>query len=454
MSRIALFGIGPLPIENPDRMHGTSLRVWQFARPLAKAGHEVHLLAMRAHNRLRRDTEIRSAEHGRVRYTSVDEVEHFRNDDFVRAWLDRVAPDAVVGVNLLPAVRACECAGERPVWADLNGFALGEAQMKAAQARDDFFVQHFWRMERVPLVRADHFSACSTPQMHALIAELALAGRLHQGSAGHPFIDVIPEARQAEPPVGSGFHLRGAVVPAEAFVLLWTGGYNTWLDGPTMLETVLLAMDESQALHYVSTGGTLDGYDEVTYPAFKHAAEASRHAARFHFLDWIPSDDLPGCYRDADAGINVDRACYEALLGARNRITDFLLYGVPAVCTDGPEIARQAGAAGAALLLPAGDAPAGAAAILALARDPEKRRAMAAAGRALFARCFTDTLAMQPLIQWCNQPQRAPQGLAPLAWGERDPARHGWREVARRVERWLAAGNEDVDAPNVEGGAQ
>ncbi|MBE7561115.1 glycosyltransferase family 4 protein [bacterium] len=438
MSRIALLGVGPLPIEHPDRTHGTSLRAWQFARPLAEAGHEVHLLTMRAHNRLRRDTEIRRGRHGRIMYMSVDEVEHFHNDDFVRAWLSEAAPEAVVGVNLFPAMRACQCAGDLPLWADLNGFALGEAQMKAAQTGDDFYLQHFWRMERVVLLRADHFSTCSTPQLHALVGELSLAGRLSHRTAGCRLIDAVPNARAPEPPAGSAFHLRGAVVPEHAFILLWSGGYNTWLDGDTMLEAVLLAMDAADSLHYVSTGGTLDGYDELTYPAFKRAAEASRHAARFHFLDWIAGSDLPGCYRDADAGISVDRDCYEALLGARNRMTDMLQYGVPIVCTEGPEIARGAGAAGAARLFPFGDARAGAAAILSLVHDPGVRRAMGEAGRALFARAYTDTIAMQPLVEWCKQPQRAPDaGNAPppLEWAEHEEGGRSPRFLRHLVQK-------------------
>jgi glycosyltransferase involved in cell wall biosynthesis len=438
MSRVALFGVGPLPVENPDRIHGTSMRVWHFARPLMQAGHEVHLLAMRSTNRESQDTSIKTASLDGVSYTLVDEVAHFHKDAFIQEYLNEVKPNAVVGVNLFPAVRACQCAGNLPVWADLNGFALGEAQMKAAQECDDFYLRHFWSYERVALLHADRFSTCSTPQMYALAGELALAGRLNCNTAGYRFIDVVPNARSLDAPHDSGFRLRGNIVDRNAHIVLWSGGYNTWLDSGTMLECLLLAMDRDEAMHYVSTGGTLDGYDEITYPAFKRAAGASRHSKRFHFLDWIPSGDLPGCLADADVGINVDCWCYESLIGARNRLTDMLKAGLPIVTTLASEISHAVKDAGAGVTFPCDDAEVGAKALLSLVGDEERKQRMKQAARALFEQAYTDTISVASLLQWLENPQKAPDAgnpSQPLTWPE--PTNQAkpnlWRRIANKA---------------------
>ena len=41
-------------------------------------------------------------------------------------------------------------------------------------------------------------------------------------------------------------------------------------------------------------------------------AEASPYRNRFHFEGWVSGEDIPNYLSEADAGLNVDRLCYES----------------------------------------------------------------------------------------------------------------------------------------------
>jgi len=83
-------------------------------------------------------------------------------------------------------------------------------------------------------------------------------------------------------------------------------------------------MEKNPNLVFVSTGGQIEGHDNLTYPQFKDMIESSKFADRFHLLGWVPNEDVPNFYLEANLGINSDKYCYEAILGARTRILDWL----------------------------------------------------------------------------------------------------------------------------------
>ena len=58
--------------------------------------------------------------------------------------------------------------------------------------------------------------------------------------------------------------MRGRLVPEDAFVVLWSGGYNVWSDIETLLQGLEKAMDEQPSIHFLSTGGAISGHDDAT----------------------------------------------------------------------------------------------------------------------------------------------------------------------------------------------
>ena len=75
---------------------------------------------------------------------------------------------------------------------------------------------------------------------------------------------------------------------------------------------------------FVSTGGEISGHDELTYKHFEDLINSSKFKDRFHLCGWVSNEDLPNYYLEADLGINSDKFSYEAILGSRTRILDWV----------------------------------------------------------------------------------------------------------------------------------
>lgn len=407
-SRLLVLGQSPLPTE-PRRLQGSgNLRTWHFVKPLLDAGHEVCLVAARVPGSYDDDTPPSTeSRDGRLHYISVDMV-LFNDLDYLQAHHDRFAPDALIGVNTYPSSRLVGIETEAPIWCDLNGWPMAEAQTKAATYDDDTYLSHFYTMETSVLDRADVISTVSQAQAFATVGELAVRGRLGKATLGYEFCRHIPNAVVDVDYTPRPGLLRGSKVPEDAFVVLWAGGYNTWTDVDLLFDALAEIMETTEDIHFVSTGGALLGHDEVTFETFRRRIAASPFEHRTHFVGWVPTEHVPSYYEAADLGINVDTQCYETTFGARNRINDMLKAALPMLTTRGTEISRQLADRELVLSAEIGQADAFAERILWGYRHRDALRDM---GRraADFARqhySYAETTA--PLVRWAESPQRAP----------------------------------------------
>ncbi len=418
MRTVTILGTGPLPVEHDNYIYSSSNRTWQITRALLDAGHRVHVIAFRP-TRTRDgerllDTEHRVYTEGVFSLDSVEEVTHFRNDDFLRDRIRAVGTNLLVGVNSFPAGRACELGLDLPLWADMNGFNMGEVQIRAHLTHNDDAIPHGWREESRALARADVFSAASARQRYALIGELASVGRLRAVTCNYEFVHIIPVGREDPPPAQVQCELRDRL-GREAFLALWVGCYNYQFDIDTLFEGMEQAMAANPCIHFVSTGGKVDGHNEITFARFQERVNQSPFKDRYHFMGWLPWDEFDALLRAADVGVTMDIPCYETELGARNRLTEMWRVGLPAVTTPGPEIAEDVCAEGAGWVAAPRRAESLAQALLAAAGDRPECRRRGAVARALFESRYTISASVAPLIRWVNSPWRAPDhGLPPL----------------------------------------
>ena len=133
-------------------------------------------------------------------------------------------------------------------------------------------------------------------------------------------------------------YLRGNIVDEHAFIVLWSGGYNVWADTKTLFETMESVIAQECNIHFVSTGGSISGHAEHLYGDFVKLVEQSKYKDNFHLLGWIEGQHVPNCFCEADLGINVDSFNNETIFGARNRITNMMIYSLPVLSTLGSEI--------------------------------------------------------------------------------------------------------------------
>lgn len=347
-----------------------------------------------------------------------------RTSEKLRRRIEAFAPQAVVGVTVYAAALALRLGLDAPLWADVFGDLLCEAQAKAALSGSDWSMVHFWTLLRPVLERADRFSAVSLAQSHALIGQLGLAGRLSGRTAGEELVAVVPCAAEAGIDAPSRAQARAHFgLPDDAFVLLWSGGFNTWCDVDTAADGVAAAVAENPALHLVVSGGTIPGHDEESFGRFRRridaavaaccagrgqgAGDAACARSRVHLLGWRASHELPVLYAAADAGLNIEKPLYERRLGGENRVAQWQANGLPCVTTalseSGAELVRR----GLGWQVPIADPAALAAKIRELVASASMVAASGQRAREVAARELGFELTAAALTRWCLAPERA-----------------------------------------------
>ncbi len=423
MSRILLIGMGTPSFVRSDRHAGPGLRCGHFAVTLSRAGHELlTVCSVGGRRRLAAGAEPQANGLPGPGHLMVGE------EDFGGSALDGLLrdfrPQATVAATAYAAALATRLRLDVPLWADVFGDFMAEAQAKAVAAGSDYALVHFWTLLRPVLERADRFSAVSRAQALALIGQIGLAGRLSRRTAGERLVEVIPCAAEpwegrrgaksaTESDAKSAAGLRGTVVGEDAFIVLWTGGFNTWCDVATMVAGLERAMDEDASIHLVTTGGSIPGHDERTYAAFRSLVASSRHRRRFHIQGWVDSASLPAYYLDADVGLNVEKSLYERRLGSENRVVGWMAHGLACVTSALSELGEELVAKDLAFGFTPGEPASLAAVLVGIAGD--RRQAQETGRRALAyveAELGYEQTA-RPLLDWCARPHSAGDARGP-----------------------------------------
>jgi glycosyltransferase involved in cell wall biosynthesis len=406
--RILVLGIGPLPCEDPPVLNACCHRSWQFAKPLADAGHGVTLVCLRIPHPALTGDPVVEKDLGGIRYLLVDEATRFRNDEFMRSILREVAPDGVIGANVYPASRACELDPPVPVWADINGYIMAEAQAHAERLNHDEQVTHFWLQMIPALRRGDVFSACSPQQRLALIGELGAMQRLNKANFGYELVHTVPAAREAAPYPPAEVKLKGGSIPEDGFVVLSPGVPYVWWDIPGSFEALEKAIEENPKIHFVLLGGDRPGQDKETHAAIVRSAGDSKYRSNYHLFGWVKPSEVAAWLLRADVGLSMDRECYEPYFGTRNRVVEMLKAGLPPVMTRGTEISRQVEDNGLGLVSPIGDPHALARNLVRASRNPGELAEMGTRSREFFLKHYTLEATSGPFLTWAAQPWHAP----------------------------------------------
>ncbi len=344
MKKILLIGNCPLPNEECKCRPAAGLRTYQFLKPVLNAGYTVKLVCIAMPDCY--DDQVSYKEEkisGKFSKITIS-----KNDPKILSRIqlihDAFSPDVIVGVNTHPSYIASRLNFKAPFWADLNGWIMAEAQAQAYKSESNAYLPHYYEMEESIIKKADHFSAVSDKERCALIGELSCGGRLNKDTFGFNFVSHIPNGIEWFEGEKENMDKNSDIlkdIPQDAFILLWMGGYNTWVDEETLFKALDLCMENCPNLYFVSTGGEIEGLDNRTFANFKKMISESPHKKRYKFLGWVLSDDIPYLYKRANAGINVDRICCETCTGARNRINEMMKFGLPVISTLGSEISYE-----------------------------------------------------------------------------------------------------------------
>lgn len=422
-------GVGPLPPEEPLRLYAPGLRIWGMARTLAAAGHRVLLLAPRF-------DEGWGAEQPRLRYYLIEpaptpslpepQIVERPLDEWPGLFAQLVEQyDLGAGVGSADFMNATMARSgvSIPLWMDFNGDPMAEAQMQGYAHGSDAAVTERWATMLPSLARGDRFSGCSREQCAALAGQLSSIGRLSHQHALEPIVHYMKTwheqvAGEERPAKEQEKLLRGVRCPEDAFLVIQTGGFNTWLDVETLFAGLERAMGQDEQIHFACTGGGIEGHYTEGFERFAAAVAASPHRERFHLLGWVPLTDVARVINEGDLGLNVDHACWEGRLGSRNRLFGWVWGGLELLSTPGSELAESLAAQGVAQLVPHASPDALAGALLNAAEAHRHARSQiesytswrwtaAQERREVLAHSFAAEKCLQPLLSWAAAPKPA-----------------------------------------------
>lgn len=423
MARVMILGTGPLPLYENNRLYAFGVRTWHFARSVLEAGHETKLITFEfgKHESIAPQGSCPRVQIGetkvpeRLNHVPLPEPNAENFPSLAKALdelIDLFQPDAVVTAgSTLPARVAVHCKYQGPLWLDLFGDTMSEVQAKLAfapAAEIDFFL----RLQMGLLIRGDIFSAVSENQKDAVIGQLSMAGRLVGSTRNYELVHVIPVASdEREPPADTTDApkcLRGEKVPPDAFIVLWSGGFNTWADIETLFKGLEKAMEDNPKIYFAASGGAISGHHETGFEHFQDLVARSCFKDHFIVLGWLPNESIPALYKEADVGINVDLDIYESRLGSRCRLVNWMKSGLPCITTETTELSRIMKRNGLGFVVPPGDEQALTKQILQLAEHPEPLEKVAAKAREYTLNEFSFEATVQPLLKWLDNPSRSP----------------------------------------------
>jgi len=445
LKKIFLLGMSPMPFENDRKVYGTGIRTWQFLEPLLLEGHQICVCNYAIpsaydfnFSSTRKDDFTVNSQSEPSRKLSfkynILTKQDFENAGLLLKIMEDFNPDCIIGCSFYPSYIASKLASSKklPFWADLFGHVMAEAQARAYMDSDDSCLFHYWNSEYSIITAADIFSCVSSRQEYALAGELGAVGRLNMHTSGYDFTCCVPCGM----PAGNFKHEKNVIrglngIKNDDFIVLWTGGYNTWTDVDTLFDALEIVFEKNPSVKFVSTGGEIPEQDIYTYPRLLKMIEGSRHKDNYIMKGWIPGRDVPNYYFEADIGINIDKDIYEVRFGSKNRILDWMRAGLCVLSSNVCELTEIMQREKAGYTFRAGDSGGLAKIILKLASSRQEVKKMALAGQKYGLENFSFIATTKKLRHWASLPVFAPdRGKRPVFSFDREEALKNLQSIA------------------------
>ncbi len=415
---ILMVGTGPLPFYKNKTVTGLGIGTWQYVKAFLDANMEVHLATFEWGSRDSVQIEYNRTPEtlGLKGHLALPEPDFYNMKLTIKVlsnYARSVKPKCIMAVSsLMAGSSACMLDLDVPIWVSLYGSYLAELQAKAKfTAGAEMYIVYKWVREI--MLRGDKFSAINSRQKYEAIGELAMLGRLNMHTHKYDFVDIVPLGIDIEDKYEHNKDVfRGKSIPDNAFVVLWSGGFNTWGDVDTLFNGISLAMSRSEKIHFVATGGSIPVHHEIGYEKFQQYVKESKYKDRFHLFGWIPQEEVPNFYFEANVGINVDLPIYEAYLGCRNRILNWMKAGLPAITTYTTELSEIIEQRRLGFVVPHSDPQKIADTICYLEANPDKLRQAGDRAREYILNERTYDITTREAIEWAKRPEFAPDNAA------------------------------------------
>ena len=418
------------------KMAGPAIRAWHIARVLSRE-HEVKLASPHPC----------TLEHPDFPVSQVDD----RGFTELEEWADVI----IFQGNLMRQYSAFRDTKKIVVADVYDPFHLEVLEQSRHLEHDArrFAVRSSTEILNEQLMRADFLLCASEKQRDFWLGQLAGVGRINElnydtSERLSSLIAVAPFGIDERPPAATRKVLRGVVpgIETDDKVILWGGGIYNWFDPLTLLRAVdkLRSRVPDVRVYFLGIRHPNPDVGEMrrTIETLELADELGLTGTHVFFNDdWVEYDDRPNYLLEADVGVSTHLDHVETAFSFRTRVLDYLWAGLPVVATQGDALAGVIERTGAGLTVPPGDVDALEEALFRVLEDPELKAWCQEAARTAASE-FHWTEVLDPLVQYCRNPVRAPDLLDPeLAATVRDPldlATWRPRTIRRDVDRALA----------------
>ena len=206
-----------------------------------------------------------------------------------------------------------------------------------------------WRAHQMVahLAVADLVLCTNEKQRDLVIGAGLAAGLLDGGAPLQNRVMVVPHGVDPVPPRPGRSLLRAnGFAGDDDRVVVWGGGIWSWLDPLTAIRAVERLRPSRPDLKLAFVG--LDHPNPVLRRAHGPLAAEAEAYVRDRGLGamvafrprWLSRDDFFAHLRDADVGLSLNGATLESRYASRTRVLDYLMAGLPVVCTRGDTMAE------------------------------------------------------------------------------------------------------------------
>ncbi|MCX7018717.1 MAG: glycosyltransferase [Candidatus Sumerlaeota bacterium] len=445
-SPVVIFGAGPMPCEPYHAVMAPGARTWQITQTVVRAlvcrgGAFPEIIVYGLEQQRRDDAAGRSLTFSVSAGGGAPEITYvpLQYGEFI-ALPDRMAqhdfayPEAVSAVIGCASLQPCSTAAgfarvfSAPFWADIFGDPIAEIQTKAElfpseKDANDTRYHHVWKLLMPALLQSDVISALSGRQRFCLIGQLGAAGRLNRHTSGRDFVHTIPYGLFPEDAPSAA----AAPAPNPNFTVMWCGSFNTWMDTASLVRGISEAVKARPNMRFMIVGGKIAGYDERSYTEFLDGIRKADAIHAVHVMDWQPLASIRKLYASCDIGLSVDRFSYEAELGSRTRVVNFMAAGKPVVSTNLTELTGELAQAGYVLPFRVNDGADLARALIDAEAKSGGLPALGAAARDYVMDHFGGQRAGAALARWIIDPSFAPDKSNPSAPGPDNELANYWQ---------------------------
>jgi GT2 family glycosyltransferase/glycosyltransferase involved in cell wall biosynthesis len=404
------------------RMAGPAIRAWQISLALSRE-HDVQLVSTVG-------CELRHADFATGTVDPARMVE-------LEAWCDIVVFQGYI-MHEYPVIAASKKIIVVDIYDPFHLEQLEQARDLGEEERRETVLASTLVLNQ-QLSRGDYFLCASDKQRDFWLGQMAAVGRINpvtydDSPSLSALIDLAPFGVTDEPPVHQRPAIKGVTpgIGPDDEVILWGGGIYNWFDPLTLIRAVdkLRVRRPNVRLFFLGVQ-----HPNPNVPEMRMVTQARRLAADLGIVDthvffneqWVAYDDRQNYLLEADVGVSTHFDHVETAFSFRTRILDYLWASLPIVTTGGDSFADLIAATPVGLTVPAEDVDALEAALFRILDDRELRTACQANAVAI-AEDLRWSRVLQPFVEFCRNPRRAPDLIASVALPGVEKPRPTWKE--------------------------